>query len=82
MAEFWFNTRTGQVEEGRQSDWSEVLGPYPTREAAAKALDTARAKSEAWDREDREWAAGTAAHDEPGADSSGAADDEAGGLGE
>ena len=84
-AQFWFNTTTGKVEEGRVSDWSQVLGPYPTREAAAHALATARARSQEWDRQDRadrEWAAGTAAHDEPGADSSGAADDEAGGLGE
>ena len=65
MPEFWFNTTTGEVEEGRQSDWSQVLGPYPTREAAARALDTARSRSEAWDREDREWADGRPAHDEP-----------------
>ena len=80
MPEFWFNTKTGQVEEGRQSDWSHVLGPYPTREAAAKALETAHTRSEAWDREDREWREGTAAHDEPGAGSSGASDDEERGL--
>ena len=66
MAEFWFNTRTGAIEEGRVSDWSDVLGPYPTREAAAKALDTARARSAAWDREDREWAEGATPDDEPG----------------
>jgi hypothetical protein len=70
MPEFWFNTRTGQVEEGRQSDWSQVLGPYPTPEAAARALDTARSRSEAWDREDREWAEGRPAHDEPDGDPS------------
>ena len=63
MAEFWFNTTTGEVEEGRRSDWSEALGPFPTREAAAKALDTARARSAAWDREDREWAEGGGAHE-------------------
>ena len=72
MAEFWFNTTTGEVEEGRRSDWSRVLGPFPTREAAAKALDTARARSAAWDREDREWDEGG-----PGS-SSGAASDEHG----
>ncbi len=53
--QFWFNTRTGRVEEGRISDWSGVLGPYPTREAAARALETARARSDAWDQADREW---------------------------
>ena len=57
-AEFWFNTKTGQVEEGRVSDWSGVLGPYPTREAAARALETAQARSEAWDEADRAWAQG------------------------
>jgi len=57
MAEFWFNTATGQVEDRRASDWSVVLGPYPTREAAAQALATARARSAAWDRADQEWAA-------------------------
>jgi hypothetical protein len=65
MAEFWFNTSTGEVEEGRVSDWSDVLGPYPTREAAARALDTARTRSEAWDRQDEEWAAGGSAHTDP-----------------
>jgi len=74
-AEFWFNTTTGKVEEGRVSDWSEVLGPYPTREAAERALATARARSQAWDHEDRadrEWAARPAGHDEAGGSSSGA----------
>ena len=71
MAEFWFNTATGEVEEGRVSDWSVVLGPYPTREAAARALDTARSRAAAWDREDQEDRAwGRAAHDEPSGSSS------------
>jgi len=53
--EYWFNTQTGQVEEGRQSSWSHLLGPYGTRAEAQHALDTARLRSEAWDREDEEW---------------------------
>ncbi|HEY0119613.1 MAG TPA: hypothetical protein VGC04_12615 [Cellulomonas sp.] len=70
MTEFWFNTTTGEVEEGRVSDWSVVLGPFPTREAAARALETARTRSAAWDREDRDddrWAGarGTGTHDDP-----------------
>lgn len=71
---FWFNTETGEVEEGRVSDWSVVLGPYPTRDAAAHALDTARARSSTWDREDREWEEGrreATAHDEAARPSSG-----------
>ena len=74
MAAFWFNTTTGEVEEGRVSDWSVVLGPYPTREAAAHALETARSRSAAWDRQDREWEEGEerrARSDEPAGSSSG-----------
>ncbi len=54
MGDYWYNTETGAVEEGRQSDWSKLLGPYPTREAAAAALSTAKARTEAWDKEDEE----------------------------
>jgi hypothetical protein len=55
MAEFYFNIRTRQVEEGHLSDWSDLMGPYPTREAAERALETARANTERWDEEDRRW---------------------------
>ncbi|WP_262348428.1 SPOR domain-containing protein [Cellulosimicrobium cellulans] len=51
--EFYYNTETGQVEQGKQSTWSHLMGPYPTREAAQHALDKARARTEAWDEEDR-----------------------------
>lgn len=54
MAEFYFNTRTHEVEEGRRSDWSQVMGPYPTREDAQRALEKARARNEAWDAQDEE----------------------------
>ncbi len=50
--EYWYNTETGQVEEGRRSDWSKVMGPYPSREAAGHALEQARARSAAWDAQD------------------------------
>jgi hypothetical protein len=55
MPEFWFNTKTREVEEGHKSDWTNLMGPYPTREAAANALATARANTERWDAEDRAW---------------------------
>lgn len=55
MAEFWFNTVTGTVEEGRVSPWDQVMGPYPTREAAQHALDSAHQRSEAWDQADQDW---------------------------
>lgn len=50
--QYWYNTATGQVEEGRRSDWSAVMGPYATREDAQHALEKARARSEAWDAQD------------------------------
>lgn len=52
---FWFNLTTGQVEEGQQSPWDQVMGPYATREDAARALDIARERNEAWDDDDRGW---------------------------
>lgn len=52
---FWFNPTTGEVEEGRVSPWTDRMGPYPTREAAQRALDTAGSRTEAWDEEDRRW---------------------------
>jgi len=50
--EFWFNTTTGQVEQGKRSSWSHLMGPYPTREAAQSALETAQQRTEAWDEEE------------------------------
>lgn len=55
MVEYWFNTKTRQVEEGHQSDWSNLLGPYPTREQAENALAAARENTEQWDEADRRW---------------------------
>ena len=57
--QFYFNTRTNQVEElAKKSQSKDLLGPYPTREAAAAALETAQARTEAWDEEDRRWREG------------------------
>lgn len=59
MAEFWFNVKTRTVEEGHQSDSSDLMGPYGTREAAEQALTKARENTERWDREDKDWNEGT-----------------------
>ena len=32
--QWWFNTKTGEVEQGAQSPWSDRAGPYATREEA------------------------------------------------
>ncbi len=54
--QFWFNTRTGQVEsDADKSQSKDLLGPYATREEASQALSTARARTEAWDEQDKRW---------------------------
>jgi len=56
MVPYFFNTRTGAVEElENKSQVKDLLGPYATREEAERALQTARARTEAWDHEDAEW---------------------------
>ena len=52
-AEFWVDLTSGAVEEGRQSPGAQRMGPYPTREAAQQAFDTAAARNEGWDEADR-----------------------------
>ncbi|MCC9145055.1 MULTISPECIES: SPOR domain-containing protein [unclassified Arthrobacter] len=52
MADFWFNVVTHQVEEGPQSDWTKLLGPYPTREEAELALQKVQARNKAWDADE------------------------------
>ncbi|MBI9114291.1 SPOR domain-containing protein [Sanguibacter suaedae] len=52
--EFYFNTSTKEVEEGKPSSWRNRMGPYPTREAASKALDIAEQRTETWDEEDEQ----------------------------
>ena len=54
-ASFFYNVRTGAVEEVEQKDKAQdLMGPYPTREAAQDALESARRRTEAWDRQDAE----------------------------
>ena len=51
---YWYNITTGAVEDDRDhASKDNLMGPYPTREGAAAALQTAREKTEAWDEEDR-----------------------------
>ncbi|WP_372593864.1 SPOR domain-containing protein [Actinotalea sp.] len=53
--EYWFNLTTHEVERGRVSSWEHRLGPYPTREAAERALQEAKERTEAWDEADEKW---------------------------
>jgi hypothetical protein len=53
---WWYNVKTGQVEpDDDHGPNRDVLGPYSSKEDAARALEIARERTEKWDREDREW---------------------------
>ena len=56
---FWFNIRTRQVQtnydKGQAKD---LMGPYPTAGAAQNALQSAAARTDQWDEEDRRWREG------------------------
>lgn len=53
---YWFNINTRQVESDEdKSPSDDLMGPYATEAEAAQALQTAAAKTEAWDEEDRAW---------------------------
>ena len=54
--QFFYNLSTGEVEElASRGQSKDLLGPYPTREAAAAALALAKKRTEDWDEEDRRW---------------------------
>ncbi len=56
MTEYYFNTRTGLVEQlENRGQAKDLLGPYPTYEQAAAALTTAAERTQQWDEEDRKW---------------------------
>jgi len=53
---YWYNVSTGQVEtDDDRSRGADVMGPYPSEAEAAKALESARERTDKWDDEDREW---------------------------
>lgn len=52
MAEWWYNHKTGEVEEGPQSLGSERDGPFASREEAARAPEIAQERARAWAAED------------------------------
>ncbi len=52
--EYWFNTKTNQVEVGKQSLALERLGPFETFEEAKNALETISKKAKAIRDEDEE----------------------------
>lgn len=64
--EYWYNTRTGGVEasdDPTRARSADLMGPYASREEAARALETAAARTAAWEEEERrenEWRTGDA----------------------
>ena len=49
---FWYNMRTGDVEQGVQSASLDRGGPFATRDEAAHALEKLRANSAKWSEDD------------------------------
>ncbi|GAB3189710.1 SPOR domain-containing protein [Nesterenkonia suensis] len=47
--EYWYNVRTGEVEQGAQSSWKHLLGPYDTYDEAARAMEKVQANNERWE---------------------------------
>jgi len=52
MAEWWYNDRTGEVEEGPQSLSVERIGPFESREEAARAPEIVAERARRWAAED------------------------------
>lgn len=52
MTEWFYNIKTGEVEEGRQSMASELDGPFATREDASRAQEIIAERSRQWASED------------------------------
>lgn len=50
--QYWYNTRTNEVERGPQSLALDRIGPFDTVDEAARALDIVRERSEKWAEED------------------------------
>jgi hypothetical protein len=50
--QWWYNTRTGEVEQGAKSPWSDRTGPYASREEAEGAPQRLAENSRRWAEED------------------------------
>lgn len=52
---YWYCLRHGRVEDHTGCANSDRLGPFETEEEAFNALDLARRRNEAWQKEDERW---------------------------
>ncbi|GAA1792212.1 MULTISPECIES: hypothetical protein [Leucobacter] len=49
---YWYNTRTGEVEDGPQSLSVDRIGPFATREEAARGPEIVAERARKWAEED------------------------------
>lgn len=54
MTRYWYNVATHEVEEGPQSGWKQLIGPYATRADAEQALALVKERNERADALDEE----------------------------
>jgi hypothetical protein len=52
VTEWFYNIKTGEVEEGRQSLATDLDGPFASREHAARAPEIIAERSREWAEED------------------------------
>jgi len=52
MTEYWYNNKTGEVEEGAQSLGADRDGPFMTRDEAARAPEIIAERARKWAAED------------------------------
>jgi hypothetical protein len=52
---YWSLTRKQVVRADQRDRADEVLGPYPTEEAARNWKDTAERRNDSWDEADKAW---------------------------
>lgn len=61
----WYvNTATGEVSQGKHREWGDRLGPYPTAEAAAEWRGQAAARNAEADAADLDWGNSIGANEE------------------
>ncbi|MBC9956968.1 methionine aminopeptidase [Yimella sp. cx-51] len=53
---YWYNVNSGRIEQdGDTESKDHLMGPYATEDEARAALETSRARNEAWDEQDKKW---------------------------
>lgn len=52
-AQYWFNTKTKEVEQGLKSSAQYRIGPFATEREASNAEETLRLRAAAWLEEDQ-----------------------------